>query len=186
MSWRWPVQPCSTQRLTEKWKLGLPLMAGSVWGELILGPSANCNSGMWGNELLRFSNEFWKPTFKKNLARKVIKTWKHTQSHILLYFSCLSSVFIKNLKFSDRPAEAGSIHCLTRSDRDSVALEMDAFNHVLDFDRDGDGRRLELVPNRLVKSCFISDKDAEVEILHCLVVHFLERQSQRYCRGSGV
>lgn len=121
----------------------------------------------------------------KNLACEVIKTWKHTHSHILLYFGCLSSVFIKNLKFSDRPAEAGSIHRLTGSDGDHVALEMDAFNHVLDLDRDGDGRGLELVPNRLVESCFISDNDAEVEILHCLVVHFLERQSQHYCRGSG-
>lgn len=62
---------------------------------------------------------------------------------------------------------------------------MDAFNYVFDLDRDGDGRGLELVPNGLVESCFISDNDAEVEILHCLIVHFLERQSQHYCTGSG-
>ena len=88
------------------------------------------------------------------------------------------------MEFSNRSAEAGSIHHLTSSDRDYAALEMSAFNPVLDFDCDGDGRRLELVLNRLVESCLIGDKDAEVEILHHFIVYFLEGQSQSYLGGT--
>lgn len=95
-------------------------------------------------------------------ACKVIETLKYTHNYALRYFSCLTSVFIKNLKISNRPAEAGSIHCLTSSERDYAALEMNAFNHVLDLDSDGNGRGLVLAQNGLVESCFVSDKDAQV------------------------
>lgn len=61
---------------------------------------------------------------------------------------------------------------------------MNAFNHVLDLDSDGDGHRLELVLNRLVESCLIGDKDAEVEILHHFIVYFLQGQSQSYLGGT--
>jgi len=91
---------------------------------------------------------------------------------------CLSSVFIENLKFSNRPAEAGSIHRLTSSEGDCAALEMNAFDHVLDLDSDGNGRGLVLAHNGLVESCFVRDKDAQVQLLHFFIVQFLEIQSQ--------